>query len=178
VTIRPAAPYVLARPRPDDAARLAHLAAAAFRETYLAANDPGVIDAYVATSLATESYARALADGRSELHWLLLDDEPVGYLTLNLAGAQTEPDLADGLEVEQVYLLAAHQGRGLGRTLVEVALEAARRHRLTHVWLGVWEANENAIGFYRSQGFEAFGAHTFRLGDVEQRDLLMRRSVG
>jgi ribosomal protein S18 acetylase RimI-like enzyme len=45
------------------------------------------------------------------------------------------------------------------------------------VWLGVWEANEKAIGFYRSQGFEVFGAHTFRLGGEEQRDLLMRRPV-
>ena len=178
VTGTPAAPYVLARPAPDDAARLADLAATAFRETYLAVNDPEVIEEYVATALTTETYARALADERCELHWLLRHDEPVGHLRLNLAGAQTEPGLDDGLEIEQVYLLAGHQGHGLGRTLIGVALDAARRHRLAHVWLGVWEANENAIGFYRSQGFEAFGAHTFRLGDVEQRDLLMRRSVG
>ena len=177
MTGSPAAPYVLARPAPDDAARLAHLAATAFRETYLAANDPDAIEAYVVRGLTTESYARALTDTRCELHWLLRDGEPVGYLKLNLEGAQTEPDLGDGLEIEQVYLLAAHQGHGLGRTLIEVALDAARRHRLPHVWLGVWEANERAIAFYRSQGFEAFGQHTFRLGDEEQVDLLMRRSV-
>jgi hypothetical protein len=40
----------------------------------------------------------------------------VGYLKVNLAGAQTEPGLDDGLEVEQVYLLDVHQGHGLGRT--------------------------------------------------------------
>jgi diamine N-acetyltransferase len=187
VTVRPGAPYVLARPAPDDAARLAELAATAFRETYLAANDLDVVEEYVATRLTTKSYARALADDRCELYWVLHadhadhpdhGDEPVGYLKLNLAGAQTEPDLGDGLEVEQLYLLDAHQGHGLGRTLVEVALDAARRHRLDHVWLGVWEANEKAIGFYRSQGFEAFGGHAFRLGAEEQHDLLMRRPVG
>jgi ribosomal protein S18 acetylase RimI-like enzyme len=177
VTATPAAPYVLARPGPDDAARLADLAATAFRETYLAANDPDVIEEHVATAHSTEAFALALADERCELHWLLRHGDPVGYLKLNLAGAQTEPGLDDGLEVEQVYLLDAHQGHGLGRTLVEVALDAARRHGLTNVWLGVWEANGKAIGFYRSQGFEVFGAHTFRLGDEEQRDLLMRRPV-
>ena len=189
MTVRPGAPYVLARPAPDDAARLAELAGTAFRETYVAANDPDVIDEYVATTLTTESYARALADDRRELYWVLhcdhgdhsdqvdRGDEPVGYLKLNLAGAQTEPDLGDGLEVEQLYLLEAHQGHGLGRALVGVALDAARRHRLDHVWLGVWEANQRAIGFYRRQGFEVFGGHAFRLGAEEQHDLLMRRPV-
>jgi ribosomal protein S18 acetylase RimI-like enzyme len=173
----PAAPYVLARPAPDDAPRLAELAATTFRETYLAGNEPAAVEAYVAGSLSSETYRQALTDERCELHWLLLDDEPVGYLRLNRGGAQTEPDLDDGLEVEQVYLLAAHQGHGLGRTLLGVAFDAARRHGLASVWLGVWEENSNAIAFYRGQGFEAFGVHTFRLGDEEQTDLLMRRPV-
>ena len=177
MTVTPAAPYVLARPALDDAARLAELAATAFRQTYLAANDPEVIEEYVARALTTESYRQALADERCELHWVLLGNEPVGYLKLNLDGAQTEPDLDDGLEVEQVYLLDGHQGHGLGRTMLDVAVDAARRHRLRRVWLGVWEDNEKAIGFYRSQGFEPFGEHTFRLGGEEQHDLLMRRPV-
>jgi ribosomal protein S18 acetylase RimI-like enzyme len=178
VSVTPPAPYVLARPGPADAARLAELAATAFRETYLAVNEPTVIDEYVATALTPRTYARGLADPRCELHWVLLGDDPVGYLKLNLGGAQTEPALDDGLEIEQVYLLDAHQGHGLGRTLVEVAVEAARRHRLDRVWLGVWERNEKAISFYRRQGFETFGEHTFRLGGEEQRDLLMRHTVG
>lgn len=177
MSVTPRARYVLARPGPDDAARLAELAATAFRETYLAVNEPTVIDEYVATGLTPHTYARGLADPRCELHWVLLGDDPVGYLKLNLGGAQTEPDLDDGLEIEQVYLLDAHQGHGLGRTLIEVAVDAARRHRLDRVWLGVWERNEKAISFYRRQGFETFGEHTFRLGGEEQRDLLMRRSV-
>ena len=64
VTVTPAAPYVLARPALDDAGRLAELAATAFRETYLAANAPEVIEQYVAGALTTESYRRALADER------------------------------------------------------------------------------------------------------------------
>ena len=58
-----------------------------------------------------------------------------------------------------------------------MAFEAARRHELAHVWLGVWAENADGIGFYRSQGFEVFGEHSFRLGDEGQQDLLMRRQV-
>lgn len=93
----PAAPYLLARPAPDDAPRLAELAGSTFRETYLEGNDPSAIEAYVATALSTEHYGRALAEG---------------------------------LEVEQVYLLAAHQGHGLGRTLPDVAFLGEHAFRL------------------------------------------------
>jgi ribosomal protein S18 acetylase RimI-like enzyme len=43
--------------------------------------------------------------------------------------------------------------------------------------LGVWENNHPAIAFYEHLGFEAFDEHTFRFGDEEQRDLLMRLTV-
>jgi diamine N-acetyltransferase len=178
MSVSPRSPYVLDVPGPGDAPALTALAAATFRETYAVANDPAVFDEYVARAFTVESFARALADPRCEVHWLLNDGEPVGYVRLNLAGAQTEPDLGGGLEVQQIYVLAEHQGHGLGGTLVGLAVEAARRHRLGHVWLGVWERNDNAIGFYRRHGFEPFGEHVFRLGDEEQRDLLMRRDLG
>src|SRR5262249_43736665 len=96
---------------------------------------------------------------------------------LNLADAQSEPGLGDGVEIHHVYVLATHHGRGLGRLLVERALEAARDSGLAYVWLGVWERNTKAIDFYRRCGFEIFGEHTFHLAGEAQRDLLMRRGA-
>jgi ribosomal protein S18 acetylase RimI-like enzyme len=45
------------------------------------------------------------------------------------------------------------------------------------LWLGVWEKNPRASAFYRKWGFEIVGAHTFRVGDDPQRDLVMYRDV-
>ncbi len=64
---------------------------------------------------------------------------------------EAPPPSAD-LEVWGLYLLASHQGLGLGRRLLEAALgnEAA----------SLWVAADNgrAIGFYRRFGFEPDGA--------------------
>ena len=126
--------------------------------------------------------AQLTGDGHSVPCLGILDGTPMSYWEIYRADldplARHYPARPYDTGLHVLIGAAGDRGRGLGSTLLAVALDAARRHRLPHVWLGVWEANQQAIGFYRSQGFEEFGAHTFRLGDAEQRDLLMRRPVG
>jgi ribosomal protein S18 acetylase RimI-like enzyme len=45
------------------------------------------------------------------------------------------------------------------------------------VWLGVWEKNEKAIGFYKRNGFVEFDKHLFTLGTDVQTDIMMRREL-
>lgn len=99
---------------------------------------------------------------------------PIGFLKVNRGGAQTEPDLDDGLEVEQIYVLASHHGRRLGGRLMEHAITTARQEGFPFIWLGVWENNRKALAVYEHLGFFVLGDHTFLFGDEEQRDLLMR----
>ncbi|RYY96378.1 MAG: GNAT family N-acetyltransferase, partial [Chitinophagaceae bacterium] len=54
------------------------------------------------------------------------------------------------------------------------ALAVAQERGASCLWLGVWEENGRAIGFYRKNGFAAFGSHVFRLGTDEQTDILMK----
>ncbi|HEX7187369.1 MAG TPA: N-acetyltransferase [Actinomycetes bacterium] len=167
--------YTVSRPTLADAAAVAELAAATFVETYAGANDPARFAEHVERTFTADALATQLSDSRSEFHWVLQDGGPVAYLRVNTAGAQTEPGYEDGLEIQQVYVLAAHQGAGLGRVLLDLAGSVARERGLAYVWLGVWEDNPKAIAFYEHAGFEAFGEHRFVLGDEPQRDLLMRR---
>jgi ribosomal protein S18 acetylase RimI-like enzyme len=51
-----------------------------------------------------------------------------------------------------LYLLASHQGLGLGRQLLEAALGS----RAASLWVAA--GNSRAIGFYRRFGFEPDGA--------------------
>ena len=46
-----------------------------------------------------------------------------------------------------------------------------------YVWLGVWEKNEKALGFYRKNGFIEIGSHDFVMGEDVQTDLIMRRDL-
>ena len=99
---------------------------------------------------------------------------PVAYLKVNFGTAQTEPGLSNGLEVEQIYVLASHHGQGLGGRLLDLAAEKAKERGLAFVWLGVWEHNANAISMYRHRGYQEFADHTFMFGQDAQRDVLMR----
>ena len=57
--------------------------------------------------------------------------------------------------VHQLYVLPALQGRGIGGMLLDEIVESFPDATLFR--LEVEEANERAIGFYRSQGFEQTG---------------------
>lgn len=161
-------------PTLDDAAPLAQLKADTFVETFAENNDPDTLAAHVTGTFTAQRVASELTDPRCSTLWVVDAGAPIGYLKMNFPPHNTEPALADGLEVEQIYFRRSHQGRGLGRRLIGHAIEVARAHRLPYVWLGVWEHNLAAIGFYETLGLRACGEHTFWVGDDEQRDLLMR----
>jgi ribosomal protein S18 acetylase RimI-like enzyme len=46
-----------------------------------------------------------------------------------------------------------------------------------YAWLGVWEKNTSALAFYRKKGFTEAGTHTFRMGEEDQTDYIMKRQV-
>ena len=80
----------------------------------------------------------------------------------------------DSLEIERIYVKKEFQGRGVGKDLLEFALDIARQSGKQFAWLGVWEKNEKAIGFYQSLGFQQAGTHGFILGDDHQTDKIMK----
>ena len=162
------------QPVVESAAALAALKADTFNETYGAANDPAELAAHLARAFAVDAVSAELLDPRCDTTWVLDDGKPVGYVKVNDGTAQTVPGLSDGLEVEQVYVLASHHGQGLGGQLLDIATEKARKRGLTYLWLGVWEHNTNAMSLYRHRGYEEFGQHVFMFGKEEQRDVLMR----
>jgi diamine N-acetyltransferase len=56
---------------------------------------------------------------------------------------------------------------------MEIAMDSGKKK----IWLGVWEKNENAIAFYKKLGFVQTGEHSFYMGDEEQIDLIMTKTL-
>ena len=56
-------------------------------------------------------------------------------------------------------LLPGYRGQGIGRELMQRALDAAIAFGFTRIELTVREANVNAIALYRKLGFETEGLH-------------------
>ncbi len=98
-----------------------------------------------------ERWRRALADERPErLVIVALEDADavVGYLS---AGREGSGDPRYAGEVYAIYVLPAHQGRGIGRELMRAAAKHLAAHGLTS--LLVWTLREGpSRAFYEALG--------------------------
>jgi ribosomal protein S18 acetylase RimI-like enzyme len=129
---------------------------------------------YLDESLSISKLEKEMKNENSEFYFASLNDEILGYLKVNFANAQTE--LKDGisLEIERIYVLKEFHGRNVGQSLYQKAIQIAKDHDLSYVWLGVWENNKRAIQFYLKNGFVEFDRHLFKLGNEEQIDVMMK----
>jgi ribosomal protein S18 acetylase RimI-like enzyme len=59
-----------------------------------------------------------------------------------------------GVYVQDMYVAPRMRGLGLGRELMEAVMRRSRERGGRYVKLAVYDGNEQAIGFYRSLGFE------------------------
>ena len=91
------------------------------------------------------------------------------------------------VELSKIYIVEAAKGMGIGTRLLNAMLKQAKDfvskststdgHTIGIAWLGVWEFNTGAVGFYEKHGFEKFGRHTFLMGSDAQEDLLYARVI-
>jgi ribosomal protein S18 acetylase RimI-like enzyme len=148
-----------------------------FYEFFAHLNDPAHFESYVSVAFAPEKMLSELVNPNSEFYFALADGEIAGYTKLNINDTQNEFKQENGLEVERIYVSGEHHGKHIGRQLLNFAVERGLALKKDFIWLGVWEHNHKALGFYRHHGFELCGSHDFMLGEDRQMDLLMRKPI-
>lgn len=161
----------------EDLALLRQIGIETFRETFLEQNSPEQLAAYLETAFKPERLEQEWSDPNSEIYLMFASGEAAGYLKVNAGDAQTERMGEEALEIERIYVRRKFHKRGLGKQLMDKAVEIASARLKKKVWLGVWEMNGGAIAFYEKQGFEQTGTHVFQLGDEAQTDLVMTRTI-
>lgn len=62
----------------------------------------------------------------------------------------------DEAHLLNISIAQEHQGRGLGRALLNHLVDTAKRHGATMMFLEVRPSNKNAIALYESMGFNEF----------------------
>jgi ribosomal protein S18 acetylase RimI-like enzyme len=124
-----------------------------------------------------EQLKKELSNTSSEFYFTYFNDEVAGYLKVNFNDAQTEEIADEALEIERIYIRSEFKRNGLGNFLMDKAEEIAIEKKKKLMWLGVWEKNENALHFYEKRGFIQTGAHSFYMGDEEQIDFIMCKTL-
>ncbi|WP_409369145.1 GNAT family N-acetyltransferase [Lysinibacillus sp. 38-6] len=148
-----------------------------FHDTFSNQNSPDNMKAYMDRAFTIKQLESELANRSSQFYFISVDKEVAGYLKVNVGDAQSEIMGNGFLEIERIYIRNKFQKKGLGKCLIDQAIEIAREQNKDNIWLGVWEKNDNAIRFYEKLGFVQTGVHSFYMGDEEQVDIIMTKKL-
>ncbi len=171
-TIRPA--------HPDEVPALAALKLTTFRETFLEEGfaipyPPADLATFEKASYAIPVIATELADP-ARRNWVVeADGALIGYAQVGPCKLpHPEANEAQG-ELYQLYVLRAAQGLGLGKQLLDAALDHLALARPGPLWLGVWSGNDKAQAVYAARGFEKVGDYRFKVGSWYDEEYIFRR---
>ncbi|WP_053376543.1 GNAT family N-acetyltransferase [Paenibacillus sp. FJAT-27812] len=161
----------------EDLGLLQEISVETFNETFKKQNSPENMKAYLEKAFHLKQLEQELSNISSDFYFIYSNKEIAGYLKLNSNNAQTETMGDDSLEIERIYIRGKYHKQGLGKYLIKKTIEIAIERNKEKIWLGVWEKNENAITFYKKMNFVQTGAHSFYMGDEEQIDIIMSKTL-
>lgn len=161
----------------DDAALIADISQQTFYDTFAADNTPEDMAKFM-----NEQFTKGrlmLEVGTSDNIFLLAynDEKVAGYVKIREGKKLPALDGKASMEIARLYVVKDFIGTGVGKLLMQAAINVAQEKNKEVVWLGVWEHNRRAIAFYTSWGFEKFGECDFLLGNDLQHDWLMKKDL-
>lgn len=140
----------------NDIKTVQTLAREIWNEHYIKILSQDQIDYMLDKFYSSEKIKSEIEEGIS---WeMLLDDEkPIGYLA-----CKTEPEK---LYISKIYLKSETRGKGLGKFLLNRAVELAQQNHKTYIYLNVNKYNTDSIAFYERNGFMKIDEGVFDIGN-------------
>ena len=150
---------VVRRAVAEDAPAIAAVHVAAWQVAYRGLLPDELLDG-LSVSQREESWREALGSASRPEVFVAVENETVlGFCAL--ATPSRDDDADDSVaEVGAIYVAPDVWRAGVGRALMEAALEALRSGNWRYVTLWVLATNEQARGFYARFGFEPDGSQT------------------
>lgn len=160
---------LLIRPATEnDAALIAEISRETFTDTFAAQNTAANMQKFLSEQFSRKMLMQEVGQPGHIFFLAMIGETPAGYLFLK----DIQPD--ETIEISRIYVCSPFIGNGVGKMLMQTAIQYAKKENKKTVWLGVWERNHRAIRFYESFGFKKFSEHDFILGDDVQCDWLMQ----
>lgn len=97
-----------------------------------------------------------LTDSKNLFFFAIYGNQQVGFIKLRPQNQLIDIE-GDGFEIERIYLHKSTTGKGIGKQLMEFAIEMAIAQNKDYVWLKAMDTSQNAINFYKKLGFEICG---------------------
>lgn len=142
-----------------DAAMLAVLAQDIYKEHYLHLWHPGGAAWYMNEyAYAADKIIRELTDANVEYYIAFQNASPVGYMKLLLNTVLPKHETSGAVEVERIYLHQHVTGKGIGKQLMQLAMQRGRLLKKDLVFLKAMDSSKAAIAFYKKEGYTICGS--------------------
>ncbi|MCE3289005.1 MAG: family N-acetyltransferase [Caulobacter sp.] len=159
----------------QDADALSRIGAQTFTETFGHLYPVEDLATFLVYAYGIERTRADLADP-AKASWLVeRDGKVIGYASAGPAGLPHDDLKPTDGELYRLYMLAAHQGGGVGRRLLDTVLAWLERDGPRTLWIGVWSLNHGAQRLYGRLGFEKVGDYIFPVGQTMDEEFILRR---
>lgn len=162
---------------PEDLPALRRVAIETQIDTFGAQNSKENMDAFLQEAYSPEKLSRDLYELDSKNYVVYDEAELAGFMRLRKSNEMDHLLGPNTIELQRLYVLRSHHGKGMGAALMQLAIDYAAEQKFEWIWLGVWEKNLKAQEFYTRFGFVRFSEHIFQMGEDAQTDWLMRRRI-
>ena len=102
--------------------------------------------------LSLEKSVKMAYDHPGNSHIALIDSKIVGFACYLEA---RDEDLTNTGEIVAIYILKKHQGKGIGKLLMDECYKELKAYKSIILW--VLKDNKKSVRFYESQGFKIDG---------------------
>lgn len=160
-----------------DAELIAALSRKTFFDTFAPHNSKSDMDIFLNEQFTNDALIREVGVPLNTFYLAYHGDEPAGYIKLRTSQSPKELKQYSTLEIARLYASQSMIGKGVGKVLMQRAIDFAAQLHKQVIWLAVWEKNRRAYEFYTKWGFETFGKQVFLLGSDLQNDWLMMKYV-
>jgi len=104
-----------------------------FHDAFYHICKPADYEEYTVVAFQPGKLLSELNTPNSHFYFAMVNGQPAAYLKLNFYEAQTEFWEADAMEIQRIYVLGDHQGKQIGKQLLDFATEKAKENQMKYM---------------------------------------------
>lgn len=160
----------------DDKANIAALLIQVWLHTYAKNGLRNSISRYVLNEFTEENIERDMRSQNKQYFVAEENHHLVGVVVIDLF-SECPISNAKLPELTTLYVQEYFTGKGIGASLLEMALEYCQSLSFPKLWLTVNAENSRAIDFYSALGFTTSGTKMFALDDETHENLVLEKLI-
>ena len=119
--------------RYEDLQLLQEISIETFTDTFKEQNSPKNLKNYLDRAFSFTQLESEISNIYSEFFFIYTDEELAGYLKINMNEAQSENIADEALEIERIYIRKKSKRKGIGKHLINQALDIAIKNNKTSI---------------------------------------------